>query len=402
MKIEYTLRVLDEFTCLGGDCPDNCCTDWEIPVNQEIYDKWKSLPEGEEKQRILNSVAITNQDGQQVIMLAQDPENRCVNLNSDGLCSIYAHLGPDYLGTICREYPRVSRETETKRVNTASLSCPEIARLVISADTSRTPLFTTPSAAQANALYAPDEASFISDFLDTWMSGTLAQRKYPLNVRIYYLADILCRLATLSAQGAFDPAAMRKICKEYKQELFSINLAVKNRKFRPDPFVAGSFWKFIYQAGQRLFKLNENSNEARSGLITTLASLTDELENQYHKIYEEICAHRQRARPMIRDFDSGFENYLTALFKYNGFPWYPTEGNYVATFVRCIIPFALTQLILWVKVGEGERLIPQTIWDAIYKVERTVGHGPGIYKELGENITLLRLDKYCACLLDIY
>lgn len=335
-------------------------------------------------------------------MLTHDSGNRCPNLNSDGLCSIHARLGPDHLGTICREYPRVSRETKTKRVNTASLSCPEIARLVISADTSRTPLFTTPSATQADELHTPDETSFISDFLDIWTSNTLAQRKYPLNVRIYYLADILCRLAGLSAQGAFDPAAMQKICKEYKQELFSINLAVKNRKLGPDPFVAGSFWKFIYQAGQRLFRPEENSNETRPGLITMLASSTDDLESRYHKIYQEICAYRRRARPIMRDFDAGFENYLTALFKYNGFPWCPTEGNYVATFVRCLIPFALTQLILWVKVSEGERLVPQTLWDTIYKVERTVGYGPGIYKELGGNVTLLRLDEYCTCLLDTY
>ena len=403
MPTEFTLRILDDFTCLGNHCPDNCCdVGWEVTIDRPIYDKWLALPESEDKQRMLQSVVIGNDT--QHILLKKDNNKKCPHLAEDGLCLIHARHGPDYLGTICREYPRVCRERGTTRVKTASLSCPEIARQVLSAGNDQALFRRSPEQATHHnvTLDHPWTPDGISDALDDWTGQVLAQRKFPLNIRLYYLSDVLCQLAELAQEGRADMTSITRLCGQYKRKLYDTNLAVKQHRLAVDPVIAGSFWQFIYQAGQQLYTAKQYENIKDSPLLKTLSNGNAHDTAHYKSLYELIQQHRNQARTIIHAFDTAFENYILALFRYNGFPWHPTSGNYVATFIRCLIPFALTQLTLWMTAAETGQLNEEDIHNTVYRVERTVGHGPGIYEELERNQSLLRLDHYAHTLVEIY
>ena len=61
----------------------------------------------------------------------QDKQKRCAFLDKDNLCDMYKNLGEDSLCKTCREYPRHTEEFEGVREITLSISCPEVARILM-------------------------------------------------------------------------------------------------------------------------------------------------------------------------------------------------------------------------------------------------------------------------------
>ena len=61
----------------------------------------------------------------------QDKEKRCAFLNDCNLCEMYANLGEKRLCITCRLYPRHVEVFEDVREITLSVSCPEVARILL-------------------------------------------------------------------------------------------------------------------------------------------------------------------------------------------------------------------------------------------------------------------------------
>ena len=61
----------------------------------------------------------------------QDRERRCAFLNQSNLCDMYTALGEESLCRTCKLYPRHIEEFEDVREVTLSVSCPEVARILI-------------------------------------------------------------------------------------------------------------------------------------------------------------------------------------------------------------------------------------------------------------------------------
>ena len=61
----------------------------------------------------------------------QDSCKRCAFLNENNLCDMYEHLGEESLCATCTNYPRHIEEFENIREITLSLSCPEVAHILL-------------------------------------------------------------------------------------------------------------------------------------------------------------------------------------------------------------------------------------------------------------------------------
>ena len=113
----------DHFVCLGGQCPNTCCGNWEIGIDEDSLTRYASL-KGDFGREVRNSV-----DWMEECFLQDD--YRCRLLTEDGLCGLQAHFGEEYLCETCRTYPRHVEEFEGRREYTLAVSCPEAARLVL-------------------------------------------------------------------------------------------------------------------------------------------------------------------------------------------------------------------------------------------------------------------------------
>ncbi len=119
----------DSFRCLAGRCPDSCCKEWDVDVDDASAARYRSLPGplGELLRRALKDTEYGVQ------MTAEN--HRCPMWRADGLCRIQAELGEAALCDVCRQFPRLRHHYGDFVELGLELSCPEAARLILSGRT---------------------------------------------------------------------------------------------------------------------------------------------------------------------------------------------------------------------------------------------------------------------------
>lgn len=125
MNIYYP-EYYKQFTCIAAACPDSCCHEWEVDVDEQAAAYYRSL-EGTLGDR-LRAVLRDTEDG--TCMIIED--GRCPMWRQDGLCRIQAELGHDALCHTCRTFPRLCHDYGDFVELGLELSCPEAARLILS------------------------------------------------------------------------------------------------------------------------------------------------------------------------------------------------------------------------------------------------------------------------------
>lgn len=115
----------DRFHCIAGSCPDSCCKEWDVQVDEASAAVYRSLsgPLGDR----LREVLVT--ENEETVMTIID--GRCPMWRDDGLCRIQAELGEKALCKTCREFPRLTHDYGDFLELQLELSCPEAARFIL-------------------------------------------------------------------------------------------------------------------------------------------------------------------------------------------------------------------------------------------------------------------------------
>ena len=108
-----------DFRCLASSCPDTCCAGWEIVVDDRSADRFRAM-EGELGERM--RAALITVDGE--AQLRRHADGRCVLLNENNLCDLYAACGEGALCRTCRLHPRFVADYGARREVMPGLSCP--------------------------------------------------------------------------------------------------------------------------------------------------------------------------------------------------------------------------------------------------------------------------------------
>ena len=157
----------DRFFCIAGDCPESCCTGWQIMIDEDSLERYRDIVEqkaigiGEELRDIglEADYPLSAQDAPELVSEAGDAEKkelrtylhevletsvdweegcfkhengRCVLMTESGLCTLQRAFGEGALCKTCARYPRHMEEFDGVREWSLSLSCPEAARLILS------------------------------------------------------------------------------------------------------------------------------------------------------------------------------------------------------------------------------------------------------------------------------
>lgn len=113
-----------KFHCVADKCIDTCCAEWQIVIDDESLEKYGNY-RGDYQQTLCQN--IDWEEG----VFGHNKRGKCAFLRDDALCDMYIHMGSGSLCTTCREYPRHTEEFENLREITLSLSCPEVAKIVM-------------------------------------------------------------------------------------------------------------------------------------------------------------------------------------------------------------------------------------------------------------------------------
>lgn len=115
----------DKFQCIAGACSDSCCVGWEIDIDEERREMYRSL-EGDLGERMRRCV-----DWEDGHFILQGKEERCPFLNQEKLCDLILELGEGVLCEICREHPRYYEWYDGWTEVGVGLCCEAAARLIL-------------------------------------------------------------------------------------------------------------------------------------------------------------------------------------------------------------------------------------------------------------------------------
>ncbi|MAA79167.1 MAG: hypothetical protein CL916_07885 [Deltaproteobacteria bacterium] len=109
-----------QFSCIGSDCEDPCCSGWNIPIYQQ--DRSRLI-------KVLTPVEMKAFVKENPIPQVQKINRSCMKLCKNGLCSIQKSFGHEYLPDVCASYPRFMGIHKHGTEVGGWLSCPEVVRL---------------------------------------------------------------------------------------------------------------------------------------------------------------------------------------------------------------------------------------------------------------------------------
>ena len=113
-----------EFICIADQCTFTCCQEWKIAVDDDTYEKWKSIPypDGEEQKMLCECTTI--KDGGRVIQLNE--KKRCPFLREDELCKLVLQHGDEVLSETCAMFPREIHDFEDRKEYALMPCCPAV------------------------------------------------------------------------------------------------------------------------------------------------------------------------------------------------------------------------------------------------------------------------------------
>ncbi len=112
------------FKCKAENCDHNCCIGWEIDIDENSYEFYKSIG-GDFGAKLENGINHSNCPSFKL-----KENERCAFLNEKGLCEIIINLGENALCDICKLHPRYINEFENFTETGLGLACEEAARII--------------------------------------------------------------------------------------------------------------------------------------------------------------------------------------------------------------------------------------------------------------------------------
>ena len=124
---------MEQFQCIGTACEDSCCVGWLVNIDQEAYKKYAKIQDKELRPLIEKNVKRHNakRSHENFAKIKMSAQHECVFLSEEKLCKIQAKYGEKYLSNTCAIYPRQLNEVDFAAEKSATLSCPEAARLAL-------------------------------------------------------------------------------------------------------------------------------------------------------------------------------------------------------------------------------------------------------------------------------
>ena len=123
----YVPEYFSKFRCIAGECPDTCCVGWEVDIDDDTAEKYKTVS-GELGEKIKNHL-VTDEEGCKLFTLCDG--DRCPFLDKCNLCEIHKAEGEAFLSKTCTLFPRFFDDFGSFREMGLGFGCPEAARIML-------------------------------------------------------------------------------------------------------------------------------------------------------------------------------------------------------------------------------------------------------------------------------
>jgi len=125
---------MSAFQCVGGACEETCCADFRVDIDKPTFEKYAAVQDPALGQTLKAFVQKRSDRSIEAFAeIVMTPSGECPFLDAHRLCAIQGALGEAALSHTCRSFPRARWTRDGAEYLGGKLSCPEAARLCVSA-----------------------------------------------------------------------------------------------------------------------------------------------------------------------------------------------------------------------------------------------------------------------------
>ena len=360
-----------EFRCIADKCEDTCCAGWQIVIDEASLARYKRL-RGSFCFRMLRSVDWLNG------VFKQDKEKRCAFLNENNLCDLYTACGEKSLCKTCKQYPRHIEEFEGVREITLSISCPEVARILMERKSSVTVVSYEKEGEEEYEEFDPFLFSILEDARKE-MLAILQDRSKPIRTRVLLVLGMAHDMqGRINRQEMFDCFSVMEKYRGDRAITFANNYLEKVQH--------GEKWISPEESGKALHgKGRMTMTRELFDKLYELELLRDEwdmllqesevtLYGKWDKDYQEIC----EAFSIWAKENSNIEIHLEQLLVYFLFTYFPGAVYDGEVYAKVQMAVYCTWMIheLWMAkwVKNESDLTLEEMTDLVYRFSREVEH----------------------------
>ncbi len=345
-----------EFQCTADKCEDTCCAGWQIVIDDKSLKKYKKI-RGDYRETVRRSINFLTKT------FRQDKEKRCAFLNDANLCELYIHQGKDSLCKTCRQYPRHIEEFEGVREITLSISCPEVAKIVMERKEPVTFLSYERKGEEEYEDFDPFLFSILED-ARTEMINILQNREMPIQTRVILVLGMAHDMqGRINRQEMFDCMnVIDKYCGE--KAIDYVTKFLESAKERNTRYSVSREWF------DRLFELEL----LRQDWDVSLLEAETILYGEGRKTYEKHLAEFQNWAKEYGDLDIHLEQ-LVVYFLFTYMPGAVYDGRvYEKVQMAVYLVWMIYELWMarWIK--NDKTLETDEMTDLVYRFSREVEH----------------------------
>ena len=280
VKPEY----FEKFACVADRCEATCCAGWQIVIDEEARDRYKS------EQGEYGAVLRERIDWEEGVF-KQGCGKRCAFLKENNLCEMYERLGKNSLCFTCANYPRRIEEFENLREISLMVSCPVVAKILLE---QKDPVRFTEEEIDGEEEEFEDFDLFYFSYLEDArkiMIALLQNRELSVAVRV-----ALVRKMAEEMQGIIEESDLFHLADVFDtyEEEDSLIMAVRNTEQELKSFYEDKEKHFCYskRVFERLYELEFLSEDWESYLNRCRQILYGEGIEAYYELqkrFQEYC-----------------------------------------------------------------------------------------------------------------
>ncbi|KQO11013.1 flagellin lysine-N-methylase [Paenibacillus sp. Leaf72] len=392
---DYALipKYMEHFQCIGAECEDTCCALWHISIDKRSYNKYMNVKDRAWRERFKGNVTKieTNAHDAHYASMKLDEQTGGCTMLDNGLCSIQANLGEDYLSPTCATYPRKINEVSGVQEISATPSCPEIARIMllepngiefIQGKSLRKPNIYVNRKVSANT---GEFSSFLWDIRIAAIE-ILQNREFELPHRLLLLGWLCDQIYEATKNGDFsvvtDEIAKFKYQMETNTELRDYKVFPSNTKFQ----LTFLNKLIMNRAEQKIWNIRY-----RECLDDYINGLKDENEDPENIMSHYIQAYTEYYLPYIKDHEYILENYLVNTVYHTLFP-VSGKLNIFEQFMMLAVNFSLIKMHLIGIAKYHEGLTDEIVVKLIQSFSKNYEHNNQFVKDVCEELKKANYD----------
>ncbi len=373
-KTGTTPDYLQTFECTGSACEDTCCFGWGVNIDKRTFSKYKELPDKKWKRSLTQHISRNKSETTfaSYAMIKMADSGYCPFLNKDRLCSVQLSLGSSYLSQTCASYPRQVNKVYDTYETSATISCPEVARLTLLNPGGLT-FSPTRVEVEKNPLVDKlvEEEGFANSFTEirALIIALLQNRSHSVNTRLLMLGFLLKELQEASEEEG-DESILRTLA--HWQSVITSQDWLKQVKDLPvDPLEQ---FQILVSIVEEYLEHTEVTSQRYLQLYQESAEGTQYDAETYQKAYEQIF------QPFFQEHNYIMENYLVHYVFSQLFPFSLLSESLYANYVVLVLHYALIRFHLIGIAAYHQGLTPELVISVVYSFARTYEHDNSFFK----------------------